>query len=298
MLQGVGSKVFRYESANEENIQAFADDRLYFAAPDVFNGPFEKSMYVDFYRAWELVSYELEHYERDYLGGKNKDSFRIITPFNREFFTKTSETPESRKVFEDKICLAIGDITGKLGANGRMTDFYEDYLSDNVWMEHGDHYRGFALMYDKAKLEKGVLYDPEDRELLKKASFGKVSYREARHDLGAELFKLLSQKSHNDIKNGLKPVLLQMLTTRNKSRASEKEWRLCCFPEDINTPDEAAYMSVKPEAVFVGEDIDHDVKLELCRIAKKKKLHVYEVYVDPATPFYRLDFRKIDNKGR
>ena len=72
MLQGVGSKVFRYESANEENIQAFADDRLYFAAPDVFNGPFEKSVYVDFYRAWELVSYELEHYERDYLGGKNK----------------------------------------------------------------------------------------------------------------------------------------------------------------------------------------------------------------------------------
>ena len=159
MLQGVGSKVFRYESANEENIQAFADDRLYFAAPDVFNGPFEKSMYVDFSRAWELVSYELEHYERDYLGGKNKDSFRIITPFNREFFTKTSETPESRKAFEDKICLAIGDITGKLGANGRMADFYEDYLSDNVWMEHGDHYRGFALMYDKAKLEKGVLYD-------------------------------------------------------------------------------------------------------------------------------------------
>ena len=125
-----------------------------------------------------------------------------------------------------------------------------------------------------------------------------MNYREARHDLGAELFKLLSQKSHNDIKNGLKPVLLQMLTNRNKSRASEKEWRLCSFPEDINTPDEAAYMFVKPEAVFVGEDIDHDVKLELCRIAKKKKLHVYEVYVDPATPFYRLDFRKIDNKGR
>lgn len=298
MLQGVGSKVFRYGSANEENVQAFADDRLYFAAPDVFNGPFEKSMYVDFSRAWELVSYELEHYERDYLGGRNKDSFQMITPFNRGFFTETSGTSEGRKAFEDKVRIAMGDITKKLGANGRMADFYEDYLSDNVWIEHGDHYRGFALMYDKAKLEKGMLYDCGDRELFKKASLSKVSYREARHDFGVELFRLLSQKSHDDIKNGLKPVLLQMLTIRNKSRASEKEWRLCSFPEDINTPDEAAYMSVKPEAVFVGADIDHDMKLELCRIAKKKKLHVYEVYVDSATPFYRLDFRKIDNKVR
>ena len=33
MLQGVGNKVFRYGSASEESIQAFADERLYLSAP-------------------------------------------------------------------------------------------------------------------------------------------------------------------------------------------------------------------------------------------------------------------------
>ena len=297
MLQGVGNKVFRYGSASEESIQAFADERLYLSAPVVFNGPFESDMYVNFHEAWERVTYELERYERDYLGGKNKDGFQIVTPFNRGLFMEIIDDPEKKKEFEEKVRREVIDTTEKLGENGRLADFYEDYLSDSIWMEQGDRYRGFALMYDKNKLENGVLYDGEERKLFKKASFKKVSYTETRHDFGTELFKLLTQKSQDDVKRDLKPILLQTLVTKNKGHALEKEWRLCSLPDDIELQNEVSYMSVKPEAVFVGTNIEYDLKLELCRIAKKKKTHVYEVYADPATQFYRLNFRKVDYKA-
>ena len=115
MLQGVGNKVFRYGSASEESIQAFADERLYLSAPVVFNGPFESDMYVNFHKAWERVTYELERYERDYLGGKNKDGFQIVTPFNRGLFMEIIDDPEKKKEFEEKVRREVIDTTEKLG---------------------------------------------------------------------------------------------------------------------------------------------------------------------------------------
>ena len=64
----------------------------------------------------------------------------------------------------------------------------------------------------------------------------------------------------------------------------EKEWRIICKNFNNET------IKIKPDALYLGEDISCENAIKLSRIAKKKGIPLYKMSIDYYSPEFNLDY--------
>ena len=67
------NSVFRYRSYNDNSINAFIDDRLYFSKPSYFNDPFDAVIYVNDDKLLASVFRDIDEGMVSYLNSKISD---------------------------------------------------------------------------------------------------------------------------------------------------------------------------------------------------------------------------------
>ena len=75
--------LFRYRNGDENSINAFEDNKLYFSIPDYFNDPFDSVAYINQKNLKSRIEKDLDEHMLEYLNNATNQLFSLVTSFNR-----------------------------------------------------------------------------------------------------------------------------------------------------------------------------------------------------------------------
>ncbi|MCI8992810.1 MAG: DUF2971 domain-containing protein [Eubacterium sp.] len=290
---------FRYRAFNERSLEAFRNDKLFFSTPKHFNDPFDTLAYIDTGKLFSSIGSDLNHMQ-SYLGTQisqnNHVPFPLVTDENKDFLLKFSEDPENRKEFYAFVAKQADLLKEKILANSKIICFSKEWLSMLMWSHYADYHRGFALGYSVDSLTSASLFDEKDNPVSQALTFLPVNYTENKPDMGEWFYNDLPKVYMGNAKISRNPFYLDLLKTKSPEWAYEKEYRLCSLPDDFEKTDPVTYAKATPTVLFLGAKMEDKNRWELFKIAKKKKIAVFEVWTNETAPKYKLNFCKFDSR--
>lgn len=314
------AKLFKFRACNENNIQAFLNQQIWFATASKMNDDFDSLLYCDTNRIRQELDEQfdtggnLKLYNYLKAGGEIPERFigllgKLNIQTAKENLKRLSDDDLHKssvvlkqyleKGFNDQ-CPFVSEIEQRVV---KFSSFSEDIKSPLMWGHYADNSTGFALAYDFRNGEYneckhcdklGVsCFLPKFHQLLP------VVYSDAMLD-STDYARYLMQDAITKgyLKNfNLEPNLynkiLDTVTCRDvfmhtkilfqKSTAwiEEKEWRMTI---SYNAPsyqtDQVANVLKKPCALYLGRRINKINEQVLRSIAYKHNIPVYKMTID------------------
>lgn len=93
-------------------------------------------------------------------------------------------------------------------------------------------------------------------------------------------------------------TFLQSKITLQKSNdwSYEKEWRLMCeFEKTLDRKEERCRVKKNPTALYLGCQISDKNRTKLIKIAKEKKIPIYQMFIVDSTQEYEIDYKLIES---
>lgn len=279
-LDGVSPKyLYTFRPFEEKHIDSLRDDKLYLSIPANFNDPTESMAYVDPSKA---VNYAMGIPSEWFEGNGDDD-----------------ESVDPNNIIErlDIMNLCIGYIDA-IRHRIKVGCLSEDINSTLMWSHYANEHTGFAIRY---KVQDIAI--PECKECsIAKACYcrrpGKplfpVIYKRDRYDASAIAFarslyikKDLKMEQFPTVDDF--PVPLLSVIQKQKNWSYEYEWRLICFNKSINC------FSIKPDAIYLGENISCEHALTLAEIAKEKNIPLYKMSINYLSSEFPLSYDEWSN---
>lgn len=282
-------------------IEAFREDKLYFSTALGFNDPYDTLMYVDYDRltdhirlCWrENMPQYVESIKKknQYLGYLSEYIVSNQNPYKEEF----------EKEFFTQLSKIIEKLKQNLYANIKGICFSEDSRSMLMWSHYASNHTGIALLYDKQELLNAKCYNRDGEELKEKFTLEKIKYGTERVDATGFIndyilkYHKMAPEFAYDVFNlpyPSKKVLKEIILSKYNVWAYEKEVRLIPRSLEFEKENNICYLSIRPKAVMLGSKINDRDKEEIVKIAKKKKIIIYEAWLNEKQRDYNVVFQK------
>lgn len=290
--------LFRYRSATPNNLNAFADDTLYFSTPVYFNDPFDPFIFANYIEILSMVDHAQETGMELFLE-KNKNKM------SKEWygvFSAIWNTPRLKDKLKEDIFQSVGVSSEKISKvllkNTRIICLSEKFDSVLMWSHYTDSHKGFCIAYKKSVITEAEVYAADNNQIKKKPLLLPVSYVDKQVDLTEEVSEYVRAYKMPNLMGEYPPrtnlsqeKLRAVLTQKSLDWEYEKEWRV--IPRHISLEHESNlhHMIAKPEALIIGMRCSEENKETLIGISKKKKLPVYQMVKNFMEP--KFDLRPI-----
>ncbi len=288
--------LFRYRPNNDNSIDAFKNDRLYFSAPVHFNDPFDCVMHINQEMLISSILRDLDTGMEDFISAKAQAPLSIVTPENKEFFLRSFDSPKLKNDFLRGVIAEIEEIKKNILDNSRIICFSKEHLSILMWSHYANYHKGFALAYSKDNLKNATAFDANNNILSSCLRLGAVRYQTNMPDCGAFFYEYFPKKLMGHPHFDHTGFFTQLMYNKTQEWTYEEEWRLCSVPDDYSQIDHAHYISVRPAAIFLGSKMSNKQKWQLYSIAKKKDIAVFEVWANSQYSEFRLNFQVVNPK--
>ena len=300
ITQMMPNSLFRFRAFSSNAVDAFKNDIIYAVTADKFNDPYDT-----------LVGYDLHGIERGANAAMNIETLTQL----KTWLAQGNDLPEVIEQFIPKeIVLAlkknlllIDDFQAMSDClkecKGRLISLIETYFpilseaskrfstiacfSESVqsilmWSHYACSHTGFAIEYN---------FRPTLKNPIKNVVIAPVVYKDQRIDISsyivwAFLFFMGVRTKNPDISATMKNALYKSVAW-----AYEKEWRLIdSTPRDYFDKSVSA-IPYRPVAVYYGQKMSIEHKLELHAIANEKGLKEFEMFLDYSSARYEMLFR-------
>lgn len=278
-------KLYKYREFNPYSVMNFETDTVWLTSPIHQNDVFDSSFHVsadDLNRASSKLT--LERVIPD--SGLKK----FLTPEDLECIQKSEEPIiESARILLERshpgeteknqkfvnflirnsrevVNKMVGQMALHQQKNLRTCSFSEVLDSNKLWGVYAKSHTGFCLEYSLDSLA------PDD---IRRTLLYPVIYGPRKFDATPYFLEGLHSKSFNN--------LFGILAAIHKTEEwfDEREWRFVAamgssFPEQN-------YPMPRPTAIFCGLKISNESKEQLCSIAKKKKVPIYQMHLSDSS---------------
>jgi hypothetical protein len=236
--------LYKYRPDNENSINAFKNDILFFSAPSMFNDPYESLIKKPNNK--ELVKKHLiEKHGLDISGLGLEKFFDDTFDLAKEIALKGKEEPQ----------INLLEISEEIY---RVCSFSETNDSVLMWSHYANMHKGFCLGYDFRSRHSHIL-----TELLLP-----VIYDDSLLDITKPL-----------LEDNTQGITMHALTRKATAWSYEREWR-CIVSNNIeNIPNGEKSIPIKtfpPSVVYFGSKASENLKEKLISIAKDKGMPVYQ----------------------
>ena len=287
---------------NQDRVfKALEQDKLYFSTALGYNDPYDTLMYVnydelvDFIRyCWEknMPQYIYGLKEHNVLGGLLAESF--VSDMNPNKSKWENEFLKEVKIIVDKLKKMLHD-------NIKGICFSEDFTSILMWSHYASNHKGIALLYDKEDLIQSKSYNRMGEELDDKFILEKIVYGKERIDATKYIndYILKRQKmcprfayDSSMLPEPSKRTLKNIILTKNEVWKYEQEIRLLPRKLDFELESNMQYLSIRPKALILGAHINDLYKEKIIKIAKRKKIIIYEAWLNEEQKDYNVVFQE------
>lgn len=263
--------LFRYRGSETKHIESFERDEVYLSCPENFNDPTDCMAYVD--------------------------PVRIIEGSGGLEFDNPVEIKDDKLYDEDEILLeylsiannALDTIT-QVRSRIKVACFCDNIQSPLMWSHYAENHKGFALRYKVDEISLNECIDCEKNCFCHRPGHPlyPVLYNKKRSDVShyamARAFAVNNGMTEDNI-----PVPLIPLIQKSVDWEYEKEWRLICHDLDRK------YISIKPDALYLGNKIEYKVAEKLWEIAQDKKIDVNIMMIDYLEPQFKMKVESVEH---
>ncbi len=243
------SKLYKYQSCNENARNNLRGRSIWFSKPESFNDPFDCN--VNF----PLGDITEESLELLFT------SLREKSPNNKDFDRIYHSDGKVTKLFKEhaiesfrKAASKLGDIFASLG----VVCFAEKNDDILMWSHYAASHKGFCLEFDTTKFPFTSTNNLDQNVVLERVSYSNS----------------LPLVSLEDIKPNHLPVLSRkLLSVKSLHWSYEKEWRLFSNPGDVAHPYDNAALT----GIYLGCKIEDDNKKIIRSILQGTSTSIYEM---------------------
>ena len=283
--------LFRYRGGDENAIGAFDDDRLYFSSPDYFNDPFDSLAYVNKEKLIKSIAFDIDNRMREHILMVVDQLYSPVTSYNKSQIYEISKNVEFREIFFRDVLEKTEYLKGEITRNCKVICFSENCLSNLMWAHYANYHKGFVLGYAQDDIFEAKIFDENNMIVKKEKVLKKIKYSNYMVDTYNFAYKVLP--IGGEIELDANCILQTMLTTKMSEWSYEQEWRVCSLPNNIYIMDPAHYISIVPQCVIFGARMSKLDREKLLKLAKKKKLDVFDVGCDSSGNQYKLKLSSV-----
>ncbi len=314
------SKLFRYRSCNELNIDSFDKDTIWAVNPSKFNDPHDSLFFANRDSLYKNICSGFTTEFRHNLWSHFQESQCLPDIYQKIFgdkFIKQMEQKLSEMTLQeiedtaltppsfDQLSKVVDEAQNYLRNATKIACLSERIDNSLMWAHYADYHKGFALEYDfsntppKCKRDiNGITNHPKcpQREFV---NLYPVIYSDKQYDATqfVEWYIGFANAHTLNIEFSLpKPdSLYAEKVYLNKSRIWEYEceWRLICDCKSNIGADSMVLENNKPKAIYYGTQISPINKKILMKLCESKDIKQYEMYIDHNTDNYELKTRQI-----
>lgn len=294
----------RFRMISTKNLEALKSDRLYYSTPNNFNDPYDTLIYANHLQIIQDIGQNLEMCMDSYLDklkDKNIQDAKIIAGFGYAMWNGSKRDKFLENYFR-QICDAVTTLKEMLRKYVKVICFSEEQQSMLMWSHYADNHKGFAIIYDKDKIENAENYTNSEKLISKKPILKQVTYVQQQTDLTLEIEDYVRAYKMQNLGDVVPPVpnlsqdkLRRMMTEKALDWSYEKEWRV--IPRHISLEHESdlGYMLIKPMAIILGSMCSEENQREIMDICKEKKIPVFKAELNYWEPSYKLALRELSH---
>lgn len=290
--------MYRYREANNDNINAFLLDKLYFSTPRNFNDPYDCLIYYDnkklFYEATEGIKEITPETIEKYLPDTEFADLAILMVLNQIYRDGGLEE------FGEELRTEFGNIKKDMKNNLKIICFSEERQSELMWAHYADNHKGFLLGYDSDELSNADCFLNNDKVRKRKSKLYQINYSNQRKDIGVYLYNRVTSNHSYSANNGIKPkvipqkeILLEGITRKSLAWSYEKEHRLIPDCVDIIKKNRISYIKIKPKEVVLGSRISKEIEEQIVEKCVKDGIKVYKAVIDEEQENYIIEYKEI-----
>ena len=325
--QHTPAKLYKFRECNENNINAFRNQQIWFATGAKMNDDYDAILYSDNERILADLCVlfgkngNLTFFKTLKEGGNPppvlyeifgaqfiENTKKILADADETLIKQISSTIKT--LTEDGFKEQFPFITQSVQRVIKFSSFSEAICSPLMWGNYADNSSGFALAYDFRNRnyneclycdKRGTCPVPKSNELLP------IVYRDKRVN-ATEYARFVMQNSFTQrlLYNLHVPAQLcgpalatitcsdlfmqtKIVNSKFKDWSYEEEWRLTInYQSPSYATDQTAYIRKKPCALYLGRKIKDTDELILRNIAYEQHIPVYKMQIDEIATDYEL----------
>ena len=260
---------YKYRSVNDNTLNAFKNDTLYFSAISMFNDPYECAMTLSYIQIKELMyNIILEKLKPFLIPGfsMSHDDFSSQDVFESKINQGLRIPKENQWYFEDMWKLTDDTIRKKSAETGIETSQIGDEIyrvcsfstvNDSLlmWAHYSDNHKGFCIGYNFKEVNDNLT------ELMLP-----VIYCDDLLEISKYMFP-----------NSNKSLIMNAITRKSRAWEYEREWRIL-----ILAANEEKFQIQRipvPKSIFLGTRITEENKSRIIEIASEKNMDIYQIHM-------------------
>lgn len=314
------SRLFRYRTCSEMNIDAFNEDKLYAVTPDKFNDPYDSLFRYDKEKLREsallCTKKESIAFIRNYLqsGGDFPDVLHTILPqelldnFRNNLLNVDDEAIDAierniepvKEFLSNSIDKLTDEAVKTVKQLAYIACFSETIRSVTMWSHYADSHKGFALEYDTSIFQLKCQSCDKNKQCNQAAvcNIYPVVYDRQRYDATDFLAWFIAKGLGIPIKNPDTFAASKCLLYKSPQWSYEREWRLIVSRlNDLQNKTPVCIYNIRPKAIYYGMDISPINKKLLHMIAKEKGITEYQMDIDAKSFNYSMKVGKLRGEG-
>ena len=311
--------LFRYRSCNEQSIEAFRENKIFFNIASNFNDPYDCLIYCDIDKILNQVQNIFDYKNIENLHNVVIDESHLNTRpvnINKETAQQIINNFKNKNIKDvfsniseesiDYIKNFIKNLTPNILENYKnyyqnnqpLACLSETYNNILMWSHYADNHKGFVIEYETEKLKTNCMPCPNNQSYQtcpnwKQIMLLPILYTNKRYDATNYIFE-------NTIIQTLKNVGVENVFQlsdnfaqykinihKHKCWSYEKEWRLQLFR--LNNEN---FITVKPKAIYLGCKISKFYEDILVKYASEQNIGIFKMYENPKNIRYSLTKKK------
>lgn len=301
IFQMMPNKLFRFRTFNKDTFDAFRSGMIYAVTADKFNDPYDtlprydieeikkgvsaimSCKTLEWLKDWFEKGNDFSEQFKQYFSDEMIEAFRTKILSIENVKNYESRVEECKREIMSSIEIFFPVISETSKKFSTTACFCEEVQNILMWSHYAGSHKGFALEYNfRPMLEKPI----------KNVGLFPVIYREERLDVSSYIGWAYLQIMGLRTKNPDTFASIKAILHKSSVWSYEKEWRLIDFSPREITDDRASAIPYEPVAIYYGQHMSKENKLELHSIAQEKGIREYEMYVDYASPVYEMRWRE------
>lgn len=316
------SNLFRYRSCSDYHIEAFEKDQLWLSKPTTFNDPHDSYLFIDRKKILNQVinnsstESSFEHIEK--LLNDKEFRKQEIKRLGQEFVDRIiknatvngspirlnqDQLDAQNKYHEHRIDLIIDLAKKSMKQASLVACFSETITSTLMWAHYSSNHKGFALNYNLKSMYNIDIGRGKTRgSLFVDNKLFPILYTDKRYDATYyvefhfmdDFYRHLGLKMPYPFYDKL--FYYKSLLFKSDDWTYEKEWRMIRQTDnnlENKKPDYAHMGNIKVMEIYLGSEISESDRLTLCKVARKKKLKIYQMEVDDSERAFKMKYFEI-----
>lgn len=320
LLENTPTRLFRYFSNAERNIDALANNEVWGSRIDTFNDPYECVPCFDAQWLLDAIDHDvLTQQSKQIISQLKSNNFKM----NAASLTSTEDLQRladnmqqySEEQIMQGLTFAEQQLKGYIGdhvyefmseayAQIHVAELYrhiacftENMDSTLMWGHYASSHQGFCAEYDFSSVLEPCTENCSDirfcSNFMLNHSIAPVYYSKGRVDATSFLSTVIQHNLMTQVNIPMQPlqdlfVATKCLLVKSEDWEYEKEWRLLSQPSEINEKYKVI-THLKPKAIYIGVKTAKEQAEKIYTICKQQNIPCYKMLQSYVTSDFSLD---------